>query len=553
MGYGDHISATELDSHANMFALGKHSTIIQWSGLHAEVHGYSDALNSLKIPICDAALAYDDPYTHKTYILVARNVLHVPANDHNLMPPFLAREAGLVVNELPKRQAEHPTIEHHSILDPKSQLRIPLQLNGVFSYFPTRALTQDEIENWQDFDVIFLTPDAESWDPHDETFAEEEAGLLDDDGDIVLPDSKTPKELIAEVDALYAEAEPCSVAEFDEYVNRQLHISSLQMANTLSDDDADLINSDAIRSHLADVSTHFDELYLTDALSERAQLSKVAMAAGATHADNDACELFEAVATAICEAEAALGALQAGDTNGVSAEMLAKIWRIPIDQAERTLDVTTQLNRQDANSSLSRNFGTNDRMLRYRRIKSHFFTDTFYVTSKAKSTRGNICVQLFVSDKGFVAVYPMRETRQYSNALKMFAKDVGAPEVLVADPHPTQKKREVKDFCNKIGTKLRLLEGKTQWANRAELYVGLIKEGTRKDMREMHSPLVLWDYCIERRALIFNATAKDLFQLQGTTHYTATFGEEADISSNCHLQNCFYYDRIPIRKLFLLR
>ena len=141
------------------------------------------------------------------------------------------------------------------------------------------------------------------------------------------------------------------------------------------------------------------------------------MAAGATHADDDGCELFEAVATAICEAEAALGALQAGDTAGVSAEMLAKIWRIPIDQAERTLDVTTQLNRQDANSSLSRNFGTNDRMLRYRRIKSHFFTDTFYVTGKAKSTRGNICVQLFVSDKGFVAVYPMRETRQLANAL----------------------------------------------------------------------------------------------------------------------------------------
>ncbi len=71
-----------------------------------------------------------------------------------------------------------------------------------------------------------------------------------------------------------------------------------------------------------------------------------------------------------------------------------------------------------------------------------------------------------MSDKGFVAVYPMpmRETQQFSNALKMFAKDVGAPDVLVADPHPTQKKREVKDFCNKIGTKLCLflpLSGQT--------------------------------------------------------------------------------------------
>ena len=129
MGYGDHISATELDSHANMFAMGKHSTIIQWSGLHADVHGYSDAVASLKIPICDAAIAYDDPYTHKTYILVARNVLHVPDNEHNLMPLFLAREAGLVVNEQPKRQSDSPTIDHHSIFDDRTKLRIHLQLN----------------------------------------------------------------------------------------------------------------------------------------------------------------------------------------------------------------------------------------------------------------------------------------------------------------------------------------------------------------------------------------------------------------------------------------
>ena len=62
------------------------------------------------------------------------------------------------------------------------------------------------------------------------------------------------------------------------------------------------------------------------------------------------------------------------------------------------------------------------------------------MTGKAKSTRRNICVQLFVSDKGFVAVYPMKATRHFSSALRMFAKDVGAPEVLVADSHPMQEK-----------------------------------------------------------------------------------------------------------------
>ena len=71
------------------------------------------------------------------------------------------------------------------------------------------------------------------------------------------------------------------------------------------------------------------------------------------------------------------------------------------------------------------------------------------------------------------------------------------------------------DFCNKIGTTVRFLEQKTQWANCAELYVGLMNEAARKDIRLTGSPLVLWDYAAERRAAILSLTARDLFQLQG--------------------------------------
>ena len=73
----------------------------------------------------------------------------------------------------------------------------------------------------------------------------------------------------------------------------------------------------------------------------------------------------------------------------------------------------------------------------------------------------------------------------------------------------------MKDFLNKIATTLRLLEHNTQWANRAELYVGLVKDAVRKDMHSSGSPLVLWDYAAERRAAIMCLTARDLFQLQG--------------------------------------
>ena len=131
-----------------MMTVGRHCKVIQYTGQHATVHGFTDDLSVLdKVPIVDVMLAYDDEYTSKTYLLVARNALYVPTNDHNLVPPFLLREAGLMVNETPKSQAAMPTLENHSIFDEETSLRIHLKLNGIFSYFPTRAPSPSEVEN----------------------------------------------------------------------------------------------------------------------------------------------------------------------------------------------------------------------------------------------------------------------------------------------------------------------------------------------------------------------------------------------------------------------
>ena len=64
-------------------------------------------------------------------------------------------------------------------------------------------------------------------------------------------------------------------------------------------------------------------------------------------------------------------------------------------------------------------------------------------------------MQVFVSDKGYVKVYPMSKVSKYPQALKQFAKDFGSPEVLIADPHPVNKSKDVKDLCNQIGTTLK--------------------------------------------------------------------------------------------------
>lgn len=65
------------------------------------------------------------------------------------------------------------------------------------------------------------------------------------------------------------------------------------------------------------------------------------------------------------------------NAKGVNANHLSKIWKNDKEIADQTIRCTTQLKKQDMEGDISRNFSTNDRMLRYKRIDAHFFTDTF--------------------------------------------------------------------------------------------------------------------------------------------------------------------------------
>ena len=237
---------------------------------------------------------------------------------------------------------------------------------------------------------------------------------------------------------------------------------------------------------------------------------------------------------------------RAGKTRGIDHKHLSKIWRISHEDAQRTIDVTTQTSTRTDDPTLSRNYSTNDRMLRYKRIKDYFFMDTFFATKKGgQSSRGHTCGQLFVTDKGFIYVVPMKKKSEVLLAIKQFAKEIGAPDSFVPDMSGEQMSSEVKKFCNDIGTTLRALEEGTPWSNKAELYIGLIKEAVRKDMRKSNSPLCLWDYCVKRRARINNLTAKNAFKLHGSTPHTVTTGDEGDISNLCQYgwyEWCYFRD-----------
>ena len=88
----------------------------------------------------------------------------------------------------------------------------------------------------------------------------------------------------------------------------------------------------------------------------------------------------------------AIGAAHELRSRGIDASHLSKVWRIDFETAKRTLDITTQHSQRTDNPALTTHVLTNDQMLCYRRVKEYLFMDTFFTTSKSgKSSQGNTC------------------------------------------------------------------------------------------------------------------------------------------------------------------
>ncbi len=515
-------SRTELDSHANMPVVGRHALIISDTGRIADVNAFTPDYEPMQLSIVDAAIQYDCPYDRQSYILVIRNDLHVPSMENNLLPPFVMREAGIKVYDTPKTQVTEPTIEDHSITFPETGFRIPLSLWGMFSYFPTTKPTASLMMDTEE--VYLLTPSR--WNPHDDSYATNEENMLDWEGNMVTKKDRVQVLLadIAEDTAVAASVQISSVENslIDSVLQRS-HIASEEKVQPCWQPIPHAI--DQVSSVLAAVSPTLNDETFYELLQERADLGRFQMSIGSTDAmpgshlasdtesdsddssinsddssinsddspigDGDALdELFdEATRGNLDLDEVMLSATHAQKTRGVDANHLSKLWQIDLKTAERTLEVTSQSSKRVDNPTLSRNYGTNDRMLRYKRISEYFFMDTFFATKKAgKSTRNNTCCQLFVTDKGFVYVVPLKTKANVLDAVKQFAKEIGATDPLIFDMSGEQTSQPMRKFCHKIGTSLRVLEEGTPWANKAELYIGLVKEAVRKDMKESNCP-----------------------------------------------------------------
>ena len=88
-------------------------------------------------------------------------------------------------------------------------------------------------------------------------------------------------------------------------------------------------------------------------------------------------------------------------------------------------------------------------------------------------------MQLFVSDKGFLFVVPMKYKSKFSDALNLFAKEIGVSTQLIIDPLGEQLSNKSKEVSHGMGLDMRWLE-ESKPCN--EIYIGILKAAIRQDL-----------------------------------------------------------------------
>ena len=112
----------------------------------------------MNIPVVDACIKWNNPLTGKNHFLLFEDALYVEQMDNNLLPPFLLREAGWLVNDTAHIHTHCPTKFTHSLVLEHESVHITLFLNGFFSFFASSKPTWKEFDAAEDDYVHHMTP-----------------------------------------------------------------------------------------------------------------------------------------------------------------------------------------------------------------------------------------------------------------------------------------------------------------------------------------------------------------------------------------------------------
>ena len=239
----------------------------------------------------DIGLAYY--VSDSVYIMEqGRFVEQGSADDIILNPkePYTQR----LINDVPKIHLDDPGAENYALVINEPQLRIPLQLWGIFYFFHSRIPTPDEISNCE---RIFITPDSPSWDPYSDHYISNKESMLEHEGNMI--DHQYRKKNIVDMPPAIS----VSIAAFDSEIDRIIDIHNIYPEQ--QEDSQSMAQTDM--------------LGIVSALNTHVQHTNLGISCGSTTASSGlGCNLFE-------PEQAETNALQEFKPSIISADFLSKI------------------------------------------------------------------------------------------------------------------------------------------------------------------------------------------------------------------------------------
>jgi hypothetical protein len=367
---------TDLDSHADTCVVGKHALIVHMLDKKVNVTGFDPTQGKMKdLDLVSAALAYDCPISGEAIILMIHQAVHVPTMENDLLCPMQMRMNDVEVHECPKFMEEAPSDTSHTLCVTQNGEDLCIPF-GLRGVTSYFPTRKPTTLELAQCRRFDLTAEDPEWDPSSTTFQDQENAQVDSHGMVHdTGDERKNRRFISSV----SRSQAC------DFVNRNSQCSAV----------------------LTDINPNLHEDYFVESLVRNVKVAST----------------------------------MTGKRKSVmTAQRLSKNWCIPLASAEQTLKVTTQQGvRTVANPSLSRRFRTNDRQLRYRRLRCDMYTDGLDAKT-VPSLRGNKHAQIYATRFGWFRAHPMKaKSETHETVSVLFARD-GVPNVMVMDGAKEQTK-----------------------------------------------------------------------------------------------------------------
>ena len=509
----------ELDSHADTGCAGPDCHVEYLRNERVNVYPFSSESAAVtNVRIGTVIYAVEDPQTGETVLLVLHEQLIFGDRlQTSLLNPNQLRSYGVKVNECPK---QFDTSSPHSISVPRESgmLDIPLELDGIISFFAVRKPTSEELQHC---DRLQCTSD-NPWDPNSSDWnrKESDAKKVFAASTRQIGDKEEEKRLPA------APAYPAELRlEREEQARRLCYLQSV------------LPHQDVLPLALSPGNGHSDCFKTSTLPEDKSENMLSRMVASVQIASSG--RMLDGIQAPIdpsktSEFERQVSATRTAEKHsGLTKEVLARRWGTSLETADRTLKVTTQEGITIVPRGVERRFKSFSKHLNYPTLMGRWYSDTLF--AKCRSIRNYTCGQVFTNGLGDTFMYPLRKKREAGHGLKSFILENGAMQTLITDNAKEEGKHGAHDtLWNNLVDDYMIRHLTTapysQYQNRAESEIRELKRGTWKFLRLKKAPKRLWCFCAGWYAGVRRLTALDIFRLGGRVPAEKRLGNTPDIS-----------------------